>query len=448
MKEQPNRREVIAGAAAACALGLLPTSATGAAQSFRAAGRDVEIQIAPVSEHTFRLTIFPIEASAKAEQVAAVPDDGSLVQPSWGAPLANLRGPERVSVVKIGDFRVHASANPVMITIESAKAQTLQQLKVDEATGALTFQIGNSPLLGLGEGGAQFDRRGALDKMRSGQGGYKLQTHGGRVPIPWLIGTSGWAMFVHYPYGVFDLTGSEGKFLPANPESALPLDLFLIFAGEPATIMAEYARLTGHPEMPPLWSFGYQQSHRTLASREEIIEEAKTFREKKLPCDAMIYLGTGFCPSGWNTVNGSFEWNSNVFPDPGKIIEELHQEHFHVVLHSVIETDKLRGTVRDQCKTNPADMEQASCLWDAHRKDFAMGVDGWWPDEGDPLDIASRLVRNRMYWEGAQLDRPNDAALRAAPQWLRGHAALCLVFVVRRCVLEMGDLADTHSHCH
>ena len=37
-----------------------------------------------------------------------------------------------------------------------------------------------------------------------------------------------------------------------------------------------------------------------------------------------------------------------------------------------------------------------------------IGVDGWWPDEGDPLDIASRLARNRMYWEGPQIDRPNE----------------------------------------
>ena len=30
------------------------------------------------------------------------------------------------------------------------------------------------------------------------------------------------------------------------------------------------------------------------------------------------------------------------------------------------------------------------------------------PDEGDALDTASRLVRNRMYWEGSQIDRPNE----------------------------------------
>jgi alpha-glucosidase/alpha-D-xyloside xylohydrolase len=172
--------------------------------------------------------------------------------------------------------------------------------------------------------------------------------------------------------------------------------------------MAEYARLTGYAEMPPLWSFGYQQSHRTLASREEIIAEAKTFREKRLPCDTLIYLGTGFCPSGWNTENGSFSWNSRVFPDPKEILDELHKENFRTALHVVIKTNKLSGTVHDSCEPGCDDQQKACCHWDAHRKDFAMGVDGWWPDEGDPLDIASRLVRNRMYWEGPQLERPNE----------------------------------------
>jgi alpha-glucosidase/alpha-D-xyloside xylohydrolase len=174
--------------------------------------------------------------------------------------------------------------------------------------------------------------------------------------------------------------------------------------------MAEYARLTGHPELPPLWSLGYQQSHRTLASREEVLAEAKTFREKKLPCDALIYLGTGFCPSGWNTDNGSFAWNQKVFSDPKEMISQFHEDHFKVVLHSVIMTDELHGTVRDgmTCPAESSKSEDAKCNWNAHREDFAMGVDGWWPDEGDPLDIPSRLVRNRMYWEGPQIDRPNE----------------------------------------
>ena len=244
--------------------------------------------------------------------------------------------------------------------------------------------------------------------MKNGQGGYKLETHGARVGIPWIIATAGWAIFFHQPFGTFDFTGSQSKFAPASENKPFPLDIFFVASRDPATIMAEYARLTGHAELPPLWSLGYQQSHRTLASRDEVLAEGKTFREKKLPCDTLIYLGTGFCPSGWNTENGSFSWNSRVFPDPRQMIDDLHRNNFRVVLHDVILTDRLSGTVHDACRLSEFDEANASCYWDAHRKDFATGVDGWWPDEGDTLDIPSRLTRNRMHWEGPQLDRPDE----------------------------------------
>jgi len=341
---------------------------------------DAQIVVTPLSQKTVRIS-----------RGRPIPADGSLVE---------------LGRVASGELKVEL-AGPLTVRVEVAKTGKLvQQLSIDPLTGVVTFDLGDGPILGLGEGGPQFDRRGSTDRMKSGQGGYMLRTHGGRVPIPWIIGTGGWAMFIHQPFGTFDFTGSTGRFEPASPDSAL--DLFVIGASDPASIMAEYARLTGYPEMPPLWSLGYQQSHRTLTSREEILAEARTFREKKLPCDTMIFLGTGFCPSGWNTANGSFAWNPRVFPDPKEILDEFHKQHFRVVLHSVIWTPKLQGSVRDLCRVDRFDEGQAACLWDAHRKVFSLGVDGWWPDEGDPLNIESRLVRNRMHYEGPQMDRPNE----------------------------------------
>ena len=407
MTKRLDRREVLKGVGAACAAVLLPQKAGAAspqASGLRVAGQDVEIQVATVSAHTLRLTILPI----KDGKLIAVPDDGSLVRTTWGEPLAKLRGDARSQSVKSGNLTVKVSTAPLSFSIESPEKESAQQLTIDAQTGVVSFATGTSPLLALGEGGPQFDRRGSTDRMRSGQGGYQLGTHGGRVPIPWIIGTSGWAIFFHHPFGTFDFTGEQSKFMPEGPDTALPLDIFFVASKDPATIMAEYARLTGHAEMPPLWSFGYQQSHRTLGTREDILAEAKTFREKKLPCDAMIYLGTGFCPNGWNAENGSFEWNSRVFPDPKPILDQFHADHFKVVLHAVILSRKLRGTVHDPCELVRYDEDLASCYWDTHRKDFAQGVDGWWPDEGDPLDSVSRLVRNRMYWEGPQIDRPNE----------------------------------------
>ena len=204
--------------------------------------------------------------------------------------------------------------NPLTVNVADAAGAIIQSLAIDQSGGTVSFDAGKTPLLGLGEGGQQFDRRGSIDKMVSGQGGYRLATHGGRVPIPWLVGTSGWAIYFNQPFGTFDLSAEKAKFQAKKADALLPLDIFVVASKEPATILAEYARLTGHPEMPPLWSLGYQQSHRTLASEEEVLGEAKTFREKKLPCDALIYLGTGFCPSGWNTENGSFVWNRSRVP--------------------------------------------------------------------------------------------------------------------------------------
>ena len=402
MTTRYNRREAIKTLAAASAAAVLPRSA--GSSTLNVVDREIEIRITSISSQTFRLTLLPIANG----RTGSIPSDGSLVRTDWGPPAATIRAIERQSKLKCGELEISISANPLTFTITDQKGGTVPRLRIDEHTGALLFVTGDAPLLGLGEGGPQFDRRGSVNEMRSGQGGYELRTHGGRVPIPWIIGTSGWAMFIHQPFGTFDFTGAESHFQPLSPQSALPLDIFFICSSTPAVIMAEYARLTGHAELPPLWSLGYQQSHRTLASKEEVLSEAKIFREKKLPCDALIYLGTGFCPSGWNTENGSFDWNAKVFPDPKAMLDELHKDNFHVVLHAVILADRLGGTVRDRCELSQFDDEQASCYWDEHRKDFAMGVDGWWPDEGDPLDIASRLVRNRMYWEGPQIDRPNE----------------------------------------
>ena len=398
------RREILKQMAVASTVMMIQSKGTRTKGDARGADRDFEIQVASISAQTLRLSVLPVANG----RVSAVPMNGSLAQRSWGTVVAKLRGELRAQTVKLGDLSVGISPDPLTFSIANAKGETVQRFTVDQTTGSVSFASGDSPLLGLGEGGPQFDRRGSVDHMVSGQGGYHLATHGGRVPIPWLIGTAGWAIFFHQPFGTFDFTGPVARFQPTNPDAALPLDIFLVVSPEPATILSEYARITGHPEIPPLWSFGYQQSHRTLANEEEVVGEARTFREKRLPCDVLIYLGTGFCPSGWNTENGSFVWNSRVFPNPKKVLDRLHEEHFRAVVHVVILSDKLEGTVRDGCDASRFDETKASCHWDAHRKDFAMGVDGWWPDEGDPLDLESRLVRNRMYWEGPQIDRPNE----------------------------------------
>ena len=68
----------------------------------------------------------------------------------------------------------------------------------------------------------------------------------------------------------------------------------------------------------------------------------------------------------------------------------------------------MHGTVTDPCDPGQRAETQASCYWEMHRKVRDVGVDGWWPDEGDALDLPSRLVRNRMYWDGRPGEHPDE----------------------------------------
>ena len=380
------------------------------------AGRPVELSVTSLGPRTVRITLRPIADGA----AVPVPVTGELTARTAAvAPLHRRRTTSSVGRLRAGSLTVSLDDAAPEVRIADARGRTVQALTFDPAAPTMTFPLGAAPLLGLGEGGPQFDRRGSSDRMVNGESHAQLATNGTRAPIQWLVGTNGWAMFIHHPRGGFEFSNTEGRFTPPA-EAALPYDVFVVASHDPAEIMREYARITGLPELPPKWGFGYLQSHRTLAGPEEIAFVARTMREKRLPCEALIYLGTGFSPSGWNTKNGDFDWNASNFPEPKAQVAALHDQHYKVILHVVVEGRKLTGTVHDACAAPPlpsgttADGKwprerQVACYWPSHESVMTdVGIDGWWPDQGDGYDGPSEINRHRMYWEGTQMWRPDE----------------------------------------
>ena len=445
------RRDALKGmistGAEAC---IKPSSTLIHRPAIQVSAHPVEIALTSISAQPVRIAVQILQD----EKPLPIPDDGALCKEQWGRPIARVRATDSSRTIKCGDLNVTLSDHPLTIRVERTDGGLVQELALDSTSLELRFLMGNGAQLGMGQGGPQFDRRGSKEAMVSGQGGYELGTHGARVPIQLLIGTVGWGMFVHHPLGSFDWSGDHGRLIASDDEGAWPFDVFVIGAKQPAAILAEYAKITGFAEMPPLWSLGYQQSYRTLGTPEEIMQEAKTFRDKQLPYDTMIYPGTGFCPNGWNTYNGEFEWNKAAFLDPQKAIDQLHAEHFKVALHVVLEGRHLTGSVSDPWTAVPLPSgrtpdhhwppdRQVSCYWPAHRPLADMGVDDWRPDQGDGLDAPSRLAHNRMYFVGQQLYRPNQrvyALHRNAYAGMQRYAA----FLWSGDVLSRWETLKTH----
>lgn len=344
------------------------------------------------SPGTLRISIAPANDGVRLAELGVV---GSTQSP----PLYKF-GRAHADIVQWGKYTIKVSDSPLQIAVFE-RDRLRQEVSFELDSTNVKFNL-DGPVFGLGEGVHPFDRRGTRDAMLNGQHSPDLQTYGARLPIPWVISPAGWGVFVGQPQGSFVFTQSEATFVGAEATSTR--NVYLLLGDTPAEVLREYADLTGHPHLPPLWSFGYQQSHRTISSKEEILSVAKTFRDKQLPCDAVVYLGTGFCPSGWNTGHGSFTFNEQVFPDPPAVVKQLHDENLKVIVHIVPPGD-FHGTIHD----TGAEAEEpgdAVPYWAKHVALAKAGIDGWWPDEGDRLSVYSRLQRNEMYWEGSRQIEP------------------------------------------
>ena len=68
-----------------------------------------------------------------------------------------------------------------------------------------------------------------------------------------------------------------------------PMDYYFFFGPTPKQVVETYAWLTGTPPLPPLWSFGYQQSRYSYMTQARVLEVAARLRADHIPADA-IYL--------------------------------------------------------------------------------------------------------------------------------------------------------------
>lgn len=146
--------------------------------------------------------------------------------------------------------------------------------------------------------------------------------------IPFLIGMDDektYGLFVDsIARSEFDL-GFEDRDRMAISVYDSELDMYLIDGESVSDVVSRYTSLTGRMEMPPIWSLGFQQCRWSYFPQERVLEVAKTFREKKIPCDA-IYLDIDYM-DGFRL----FTWDTSRFPDPDGMIRQLSDMGFKLV---------------------------------------------------------------------------------------------------------------------
>ncbi len=426
----------------ACILAMTVAVTPVQAQTLVTAGQPAQLDIRVAGLHSVRVTLAPVGSRR------ALPFSPAVVERPSAAPVISVRTLTAPIRRQVGALRVEVRPEPLTVVISRANGETIQTL-VFERDGALSFTVGDHPVLGMGEGGPrpergkpwreqsiQFDRRRALDTMEPR---WQADAYGSRNPVAMLVGTGGWGLFVPTPWGQVDLRDdTRGRLVPWQPAptdgapqternqqlvqgkglppatSVVPgvFDVFVFDGKHPAAMMKDFSTITGPAALPPKWALGYMQSHRTLETDVQMMDIIDTFRTKRIPLDAVIYLGTGFTPRGWNTRQPSFAFNPDVFTRDGKaVLADMHARHVKVVMHMVPwDRDKLptlHGTIPAKAGET-LDGSHIQTYWGQHVDLVNRGVDAFWPDEGDWFNLFERVKRHQLYYQGSLSTTPNE----------------------------------------
>ncbi len=193
---------------------------------------------------------------------------------------------------------------------------------------ALVAVGGDEQFYGLGETYDSVAQRGFVRPMYMALGKLESGTNEAHVPVPFLVSTSGWGLFVpSRRAGAFDVAATREDAVAVRFEGGvLPLRVF----GErdPLDAIADYVESTGHPALPPRWAFAPQWWHNEWKDATELLDGAHTLRDLDIP------TGVVWIDNPWQQHYNDHLFVPSKFPDPAAMMNELTALGYRVIAWS------------------------------------------------------------------------------------------------------------------
>ncbi|MGC8580029.1 MAG: TIM-barrel domain-containing protein [bacterium] len=187
-------------------------------------------------------------------------------------------------------------------------------------------------ILGLGENFDSIDnygkvRRMYLEILPSSETG----TNEVHVPVPFLISTKGYALFVNNKdQGIFDVGATNPDLLCLNLITS-SLELHYFFKNQndlPVRFIEDYVATTGYPPLPPVWAFGgmfWRDEYPLSTGDQDILDDAYQLRTRHIPVSVL------WIDAPWETGENTFDYDLNRFSQPTQTISQLQSEGFYVI---------------------------------------------------------------------------------------------------------------------
>lgn len=271
---------------------------------------------------------------------------------------------------------------------------------------------------GLGEQTDSIDNRGKLRAMQmEADADVESASNDAHAPVPMLVGTRGWAMFVASTrVGTFDVARKdpsviEATFAVATMKAfprAEPVRVDL-FAGDAAIdLYREYFAVAGVPRPPPPWALGPWLWRNETKGQTEVEDDVAKIHDLDLATSGLWINGA------YARAVSTFDFDPSRFPDPQKMIDRAHAAGLRVALWSTPYLEPAAepmvgeanargffpqaGTPRNSWGL-PIDFTspEAAAFWRALVQRYtSVGIDGFKLDYGE--DVIPSLGERRNVW--------------------------------------------------
>ena len=370
------------------------------------------ICITPLNENIFKVTTFP-----KGSDLKTPVSQSAIMKPTISAD------------------QVRFSATPAGVTVATATTS----VKVDRATGRISFYDKAGNLL-LSEA-AGVDNSNPKDRRISflpaqpgenlygaGERGHKLRLNGDTlvnynrqnygytgsdkrisqmgITMPYFASSRGYSV-------LFD-DYTKSKLILGDPiEYIAPIAIgpisyyFINGEGTLAGTVSGYADLTGHQELPPLWTLGYITSKYGYHDAREALGVVDSLKTRGYPVDGMVLDLYWY---GVETDMGRLDWDRKKWPDPEGFLKQMRDQgvkvvaitqpyvnkkgaidNYNYLVENHMTTTDAEGAnhdvttwVGDAGMIDVSNPRTRDWYWSKYKARTLEGMEGWWGDLGEP----------------------------------------------------------------
>ena len=328
-----------------------------------------------------------------------------IARTSWDSAPFKLVRSEKDDTVSTGLLRVMINLQDGSLKFTDAKSGLLLQESAQWQSRQMTPALVN---------GEQTYHATQVFMPTSGEAFYGLGQHQGgqfnysgesvelsqdntNISVPFFTSSLG--------YGIFWNNASDSRFnnrfaryLYLYADVADTIDYYFIYGPEMDQIVAGYRALTGDAPLFGKWAYGFWQCKNRYKTQKDILAAAAKYRDLHIPVDNIVQDWF------WWTKMGSHIFTSD-YPDATAMVDELHREHFHVMLS--VWPFFSPGTANYDAFENkswfiyhvPAaspwstgfglydalNPEARALYWDQIKSNlFKRGFDAWWQDVTEP----------------------------------------------------------------